>query len=152
MSLAWTHKFGDGQIEPTIGHLHAAEQLARKAGLREQLGLAKLELGVAYVSSGQLEQAESSLLESVEIYRELNQPPKILSCLHNLAIIHMESGEFEAAVTFLEEAYKANKAIGSYTGTYALATTQEMMCYLQVQPVLHQMIHMRRCQLLLQQR
>jgi predicted ATPase len=122
LTLARTYKFGDRQIEPAIAHFRAAEELARKAGLREQLAWVKLELGVAFICLGQLEQAESVLNESMEIFRELDQPPRVLSCLHNLAIIQMESGNFEAALSLLDEAYLENKALGSPTSIYALAT------------------------------
>jgi tetratricopeptide (TPR) repeat protein len=124
LSLAWTHKYGDEQTEPAILHFHASEQLARKAGLREQLGLAMLELGTVYISSGQLEQAKSALWESVEIFRELDHRPRVQDGLHNLAIIHMETGEFAAALTCLDEAYRANEALGSPTEMYSLALTR----------------------------
>jgi DNA-binding SARP family transcriptional activator/tetratricopeptide (TPR) repeat protein len=123
LTLARVHKFGDRQIEPAIAHFRAAEGLARKTGQREQLAWIKLELGVAFTSLGELEQAESVLNESMEIFRELDQPPRVLSCLHNLAILQMESGNFEAALALLGEAYRANKALGSPTSIYALATT-----------------------------
>jgi hypothetical protein len=57
-----------------------------------QLGLGLLELGVAFMFLGQLEQAEIALTEAMEIFRELDQSPRVLSCLHNLAIIQMEMG------------------------------------------------------------
>ena len=124
LALAWTHKFGDGQLEPTIRHLQIAEAWARQADLREQLGFVTLELGVALISGGQLTQAELCLWESVAIYRELNHQPKLLSGLHNLAIIHMESGQFDSALALLGEAYQANEALGTPTGVYSLATTE----------------------------
>jgi DNA-binding SARP family transcriptional activator/tetratricopeptide (TPR) repeat protein len=127
MSLAWTHKFGDGQIKTVILHLRAAEELARRASLREQLGLATLELGVAFLGNGQLEQAEAALLESVEIYRELDQRHRVLSGLHNLAIIYMERGKFGLALHFMQEAYRANEALGSPTSIYALAITHNVI-------------------------
>ena len=123
LSLARMHKFGDRQIEPAIGHFRAVERLARQAGLREQLAWAKLELGVAFIFLGQLGDAEAILNESMEIFRELEQHPRVLSCLHNLAIIQMESGKFEAALALLDEAYLENKALGSPTSIFALATT-----------------------------
>ncbi|MBN1453009.1 MAG: AAA family ATPase [Anaerolineales bacterium] len=123
LSLARMYKFGDRLIEPAIAHFRAVEKLAGKAGLREQLAWAKLELGVAFIFLGQLEQAESILTESMEIFRELDQYPRVLSCLHNLAIIQMEIGKFAAALDLLDEAYRANKALGSPTSIYALATT-----------------------------
>jgi tetratricopeptide (TPR) repeat protein len=100
LSLARMYKFGDKQIEPAIVHLRAAEELAHKAGLREQLAWVKLELGVAFMFLGQLEQAEMALTEAMEIFRELGQHPRVLSCLHNLAIIQMESGNFDGAAIF----------------------------------------------------
>ena len=127
ISLAETHKFGDGQIEASMRHFHAAEKLARKAGLHEQLGFATLELGVAFLWSGELEQAEQFLLESVAIFRTLNQQHRVLSGLHNLAILHMESGRTEEALDLLQQAYQANKVLGSSTSVYALATTQNII-------------------------
>jgi predicted ATPase/DNA-binding SARP family transcriptional activator len=123
-SLALTYKFGERQIAPAIVHLRAAEELANKAGSREQLALVKLELGVAFMCIGQPEQAESSLTESMAIFRELAQPPRVLSCLHNLASIKMDVGNFDAALSLLDEAHRANKALGSPNSIYALATTQ----------------------------
>ena len=127
LSLARAHKFGDRQIEPAIAHFRAVEELARKAGLREQLGWVKLELGVAFIFLGQLKQAESILIESMEIFRELDQHPRVLSCLHNLAIIQMETGKFETALALLDEAYRANETLGSPTSIYALATTHNVI-------------------------
>jgi DNA-binding SARP family transcriptional activator/tetratricopeptide (TPR) repeat protein len=124
LSLARTHKFGDRQIAPAIAHLRAAEELASKAGLREQLALIKLELGVAFTCLGQPVQAESALAESLAIFLDLDQHPRVLSCLHNLAIIQLEAGNFDAATSSLEEAYRANEVLGSPNSAYALATTQ----------------------------
>ncbi|MBK9603018.1 MAG: AAA family ATPase [Anaerolineales bacterium] len=127
MSLAMIHKYSAEQIEPTIGHLRAAEALARKVGSREQLGMAMLELGVAFLWLGQLEQAESLLLEATEIHRELDYRPRVLSSLHNLAIIYMETGKFDTALISLQEAYQTNQALGSSTSVYALATTHNVI-------------------------
>ena len=127
LSLARTYKFGDRRIEPAIAHLRAAEELARKAGLREQLAWVKVELGVAFTSLGRLEQAEAVLTEAMEIFRELDQYPRVLSCLHNLAIIQMETGNFDNALSLLDEAYRANEALGSFTSVYALATTHNVI-------------------------
>jgi DNA-binding SARP family transcriptional activator/tetratricopeptide (TPR) repeat protein len=127
LSLARTYKFGERQIEPAIAHFRAAEELASKAGLREQLAWVKLELGVASTSLGQIEQAETILTEAMRIFRELDQHPQVLSCLHNLAIIQMQSGEFDTALALLNEAYRENEALGSLTSVYALATTRNVV-------------------------
>lgn len=76
---------------------------------------------------GQLAQAGSILTESMEIFRELNQSPRVLSCLHNLAIIQLEMGKFDSTLTLMEEAYRANKALGSPTSIYSLAITQNVV-------------------------
>lgn len=123
LSLARAYKFGDRQIEPAITHFRAAEELAHQVGLREPLAMVKLELGVAFMFIGQNEQAESALTEALEIFRELNQSPRVLSCLHNLAIIQMANGNLDAASSLLDEAYQANEALDSHTSVYALATT-----------------------------
>jgi predicted ATPase len=123
LSLARAYKFGDRQIEPAIAHFRAAEKLAHQAGLREPLAMVKLELGVAFMFIGQNEHAESALTEAMEIFQELNQSPRVLSCLHNLAIIQMATGNLDAASSLLDEAYRANEALGSSTSVYALATT-----------------------------
>jgi DNA-binding SARP family transcriptional activator/tetratricopeptide (TPR) repeat protein len=127
LSLARTHKFGDRQIESTIQHLRAAEGLARQASVRDELGVVLLELGVALMFLGQLSQAGSTLTESMGIFRELNQSPRVLSCLHNLAIIQLEMGKFDSALTLMEEAYRANKALGSPTSMYSLAITHTVV-------------------------
>jgi len=127
LSLARTHKFGDRQIESTIQHLRAAEGWARKAGVCDELGVVLLDLGVALLFLGQLAQAESTLTESMEIFRELNQSPRVLSCLHNLAIIQLEMGKFDSVLTLMEEAYQANKALGSPTFIYSLAITHNVV-------------------------
>ncbi|HJW89671.1 MAG TPA: AAA family ATPase, partial [Anaerolineales bacterium] len=127
LSLAWTHKYGDGKMEPTIAHFKAAEHLARKAGLPEQLGLVTLELGVAFISRGQLGQAESTLLESVEIFHELDDRSKLQAGLHNLAILHMETGRFDPALAFLQEASRANEALGSPTIMNSHALTRNVI-------------------------
>jgi DNA-binding SARP family transcriptional activator/tetratricopeptide (TPR) repeat protein len=124
LSLARTYKFGERQIEPAIAHFRVAEELANKFGLREQLAWVKLELGVAFISLGQLEQAGTNLMEAMGIFRELDQHPRVLSCLHNLAIIQLETGNFDAATSLLDEAYRANEVLGSPNSVYALATTQ----------------------------
>jgi tetratricopeptide (TPR) repeat protein len=51
----------------------------------------------------------------------------VLSCLHNLAIIQIETGKFDAALSLLDEAYRANEALGSPTSVYALATTHNVI-------------------------
>lgn len=127
LSLARTHKFGDRQIESTLQHLRAAEGWARKAGVCDELGVVLLDLGVVLMFLGQLAQAGSILTESLEIFRELNQSPRVLSCLHNLAIIQLEMGKFDPALTLMEEAYRANKALGSPTSIYSLAITQNVV-------------------------
>lgn len=127
LSLARTHKFGDRQIESTLQHLRAAEGWARKAGVCDELGVVLLDLGVALLFLGRLAQAELTLTESMEIFRELNQSPRVLSCLHNLAIIQLEMGEFDSVLTLMEEAYEANKALGSPTYIYSLAITQNVV-------------------------
>lgn len=127
LSLARTHKFGDRQIESALHHLRAAEGLTRKAGVHDELAMALLEIGVALMFLGQLAQAEPTLTESMEIFRELNQSPRVLSCLHNLAIIQLEMGKFDSALTLMEEAYRANKALGSHTSIYSLATTHNVI-------------------------
>lgn len=133
LSLARTHKFGDRQIESTLQHLRAAEGWARKAGVCDELGVVLLDLGVALMFLGQLEQAGPILTESMEIFRELNQSPRVLSCLHNLAIIQLEMGKFDSVLTLMEEAYRANKALGSPTSIYSLAITQNVVYILRGQ-------------------
>jgi len=127
LSLARTHKFGDRQIESTLQHLRAAEGWARRAGVRDELGVVLLDLGVALMFLGQLAQAESILTESIEIFQELNQSPRVLSCLHNLAIIQLEMGNFDPALTLMEEAHRANKALGSPTSIFSLAITHNVV-------------------------
>ncbi|MBE0670897.1 MAG: AAA family ATPase [Anaerolineales bacterium] len=127
LSLARTHKFGDRQIKSTLQHLRAAEGWARKAGVRDELGVVLLELGVALMFLGQLAQARSILTESMEIFRELNQSPRVLSCFHNLAVIQLEMGKFDSALALIEEAYRENKALGSPTSIYSLAITQNVI-------------------------
>jgi tetratricopeptide (TPR) repeat protein len=86
-----------------------------------------LEIGVALLFLGQLVQAGSILTEAMEIFRELNQSPRVLSCLHNLAIIQLQMGEFDSTLTLMDEAYRANKALGSPTSIYSLAITQNVV-------------------------
>ncbi len=127
LSLARTHKFGDRQIESTLQHLRAAEGWARKTGVRDELAMALLEIGVALMFLGRLAQAASNLTEAMEIFRELDQSPRVLSCLHNLATIQLQMGKFDPALTLMEEAYQANKALGSPTSIYSLAITHNVV-------------------------
>ncbi len=127
LSLARTHRFGDRQIESTLQHLRAAEGWARKAGVRDELAMALLEIGVALMFLGQLAQAGTTLTEAMEIFRELDQSPWVLSCLHNLAIIQLQMGNFDPALTLMEEAYRENKALDSPTSIYSLVLTQNVV-------------------------
>jgi len=70
---------------------------------------------------------EEDLTEAIELFRDLGQYPRVLSCLHNLAILQMESGNFEAAPALFDKAYQANDAQGSHTSTFALGTTHNVI-------------------------
>jgi tetratricopeptide (TPR) repeat protein len=125
LALTFTH--GDGQIEPALAHIVASATLAREAGLREPLGLALMDLGGLCLSLGQVEQAESVWGEAVELFRELENRPRLQDVLHALGMIQMGMGKFEPALAYLEQAYRANEALGSCNETYALATTRNVI-------------------------
>jgi DNA-binding SARP family transcriptional activator len=130
-SLARTHKYGDEQIEPAIVHFNSSAELARRAGLREQLALATMDLGVSYSLLGRLEPAKLALLEAVRIFRELNHHPNLRTSLQCLAGIHMGAGEFDTALTYLEEAYQSDKVTGVPGTTFNLAATRNVIYMLQ---------------------
>ncbi len=130
-SLARTHKYGDEQIEPAILHFNSSAELARRAGLREQLALATMDLGVSYSLLGRLEPAKLALLEAVRIFRELNHHPNLRTSLQCLAGIHMGAGEFDIALAYLEEAYHSDKVIGVPGTTFNLAATRNVIYMLQ---------------------
>src|SRR5258705_7279078 len=125
------HKFGDEQIEPAILHFSSSAELARRAGLREQLALATTDLGVSYSLLGRLEPAKLALLEAVGIFRELNHHPLLLTSLQCLAGIHMGAGEFNTALTYLEQAYQSYKVTGVPGITFNLAATRNVIYILQ---------------------
>ncbi len=126
LSLARSYKFGEQQLQPSLVHYRAAEGLADQAGMKELLALIKLEIGVAFMYLGKLDKAEEKLTQSMSIYQDLNVQPRVLSCLHNLAIIRMECGELSAALDLLDQAHEANKALGSPTSTLSLTVTQNV--------------------------
>jgi DNA-binding SARP family transcriptional activator len=130
-SLGRTHKFGDEQIEPAIIHFKSSAELARRVGLREQLALVTLDLGISFSLLGRLEPARLALLEAVEIFRELGHHPNLLTSLQSLAIIHMAVGEFDIALTYLEEAHQSNKLTDVPGTTFALATTRNVIHIIQ---------------------
>ncbi len=126
LSLARAYKFGEQQLQPSVLHYRAAEDLADQAGMKELLALIKLEIGVAFMYLGKLDEAEKKLTQSMSIYQDLNLQPRVLSCLHNLAIIRMEGGELSVAMSLLEQAHRANEALASSTSTLSLTVTQNV--------------------------
>lgn len=125
--LALTHIHGDGQIEPALAHCETSAALARRERLPEQLALALMNLTSIHMSRGQVERAEMVQTEAIELFRELDDRPKLQDVLHGLGMIHMGSGRLDSALIHLEEAYRANEALGSATETYALALTRNVI-------------------------
>lgn len=123
-SQTMLHIYGDRQLEPALHHARSAVALARQAGDLEQLALALIILDHVYLADGQLEQCETCAQEAIELFTRLDHRPKLQDVLHGLALIRLGTGNFDAAADYLEQAFKANEALGSQTETLSIAGTR----------------------------
>lgn len=125
--LALIQPPGAGQAERALLHAENAARLARLAGAIEPLGMALLDVASLGLALGHFAQSDAACQEAAELFQQNGNRPRLQDAIHLRAMIRLGVGEFERALTFLDEAYAANQALGNATEIFALATTRSTL-------------------------
>ncbi len=91
--------------------------IARKFGLREQLGYTLNDLGnFVYFEMGDLEKSREASEEASAIWRELGNQPMLTDALTNLAVNAFISGDFRKSLELSNQAYQIAISIDNLWG------------------------------------
>lgn len=113
-----------GEIELAEQTIHEALR-CKRAGLAPSdamIGIALAALALAVEEQGRPEDAEAYQLEALEIYREAGDEAHVADCLTDLATLAIDSGNLEAASSYIAEAISTAASRDEYwpelTGAY----------------------------------
>jgi predicted ATPase/class 3 adenylate cyclase len=111
----------DGPAAIADGELSLA--ISRELGLREQMAYTLHDLGQGYMGSGRREEALAAAAEARELFRELNNLPMLATTYQEEMFVRLPTGDLDAAMAAVEEAYRISKAIGNtWNVHFALVT------------------------------
>lgn len=91
-------------------------KIAREHNLREQLSYSLNDIYRAYQGIGELERAIEALDEARDLWRELANLPMLADNLINSAISHFFDGNYDRALTLLEEGQRIAESIENLWG------------------------------------
>ena len=101
-----------GEWQTAERHLDEATRLARKAGVRADLGAATLNLGVAVLKTGDYDRAHGHLGESLALFAAIKNSERQLYSLYNMAHLERERGQLDVATDLYEFAAQLAHRIG----------------------------------------
>lgn len=104
------------KIAQAIACGEQALALARELNLREQMAFILNDLALPYWFSGRLDRARESLREASDLWRELDNLPMLTDSLSGLAGLAVDTGDYELALTYSEEAFQISQAIANLWG------------------------------------
>jgi class 3 adenylate cyclase/tetratricopeptide (TPR) repeat protein len=91
-------------------------ELARAAGLREQMAFTLQDLAYVYFASGDIERTLATNREAMGLWRQLRNQPMLTNTLGIEAMLHLASGEYDASLAASDEGYQLSAAIGNWWG------------------------------------
>ncbi|MBI1879193.1 MAG: tetratricopeptide repeat protein [Chloroflexi bacterium] len=91
--------------------------LAHDLNLREQRAFILNDVALCYWFSGRLDRAGESLREASDLWRELNNLPMLAHSLAGSASLAVDTGDYDLALTFSEEACQISQAIANLWGS-----------------------------------
>jgi tetratricopeptide (TPR) repeat protein len=102
-NLGWSY-YQLGDLVNALSQYQQAEKDAIRAGQKQDHVLWLINTGTVYYDMHDYQAAESVSLEALQLARTLKDTGSIISCLQNLALIAIHSGQLEAAARDLAEA------------------------------------------------
>ena len=108
--LEWTlmlhNTMRGGDIGERVAHGERALGLARQHDLREQLAFTLTDIWFAYAGAGRWREARPRLEEAYALAGELNNFQLQCEAMVRLSVIHLVTGEFEASLAGIDQAYR----------------------------------------------
>src|SRR5208283_4746547 len=95
--------------------LHEAESIFEKLGLRQRVSRVKTWLSRAFKQTGQLEKAEESIRQAMEIDRELQSEASVAVDYNDLSLIYKARGKLDEAERWLRKAIEIDERLGDET-------------------------------------
>ncbi len=92
-----------------FANLHEAENIFERLGLKQRVRDVKTWLSRAYKQTGQLEKAEESIRQAMEIDRELQSEANLATDYGNLSQIYKARGQLEEAEKWLRRAIEIDE-------------------------------------------
>ncbi len=117
--LAWAFmliQIYSGHMQEGIPFGERAVRLAREQGLRDLEAHALQDLGLAYMSTGNLARSEEVLAEATKLWKSLRNLALMAECLANMTYIHAARGDFEAAEKHARQALEISRSIDNVWG------------------------------------
>jgi tetratricopeptide (TPR) repeat protein len=115
--ISWTlllnNTMAGGDVSGRIEHGERALQLALELDDRELLGFIYNDLWYAYAGAGRWSQALDALAVGREISREFGNTPALCENFTRMAISHIATGSYAAALADMDEAYQLAEAANS---------------------------------------
>ncbi|MBI1801156.1 MAG: AAA family ATPase, partial [Chloroflexi bacterium] len=133
-SLALAQELGDRKAESKIlwnlmineaftggwrlGIQHGTRSLAiaRELNLREQMAFTLNDLFYTYVAAGQLANAERTIREAHDLWRELGNKPMLVDNRVEASYLSTVQGQFDEALAIASDAYQIARSIGNGWG------------------------------------
>ncbi|HEY6160914.1 MAG TPA: tetratricopeptide repeat protein [Bacteroidia bacterium] len=113
-------------IDPRRSSAYSQEAL----GIAESIGYKKgkadsfAQIGFAHIHSAENEKAFANLLDSLTLYKELDDAPGMGNALYNLGVLHIRLGVFDQAIESLHKSLEIRERLNDRSGMAA--------CYFQL--------------------
>jgi len=105
-------KFSSGDIRGGFDTFNDAASLANQIGNEAALTQIEMNLGTAYLDTGEFEQAKAHLHTSLDLATRHDDKRTYLFALRNLIDLHVDQGEWEVAQQYLEKAEPLARELG----------------------------------------
>lgn len=113
-----------GRISPDSAKSYSfkALELATELGMKRELGIANLGIGISEKNLGNLSIAEPFYKEAYRYSKEVNDTMNMGLCLNGLGILYKKKANFEKSVEYYNEAARLYEAFGEERSITKLAT------------------------------
>lgn len=115
-TLALAYGFGRSEIETALDYAQRSAAISREVGLTEQLAYTLNDISNIYYTAGELDEAEAALVESIPLWRTLDNPPMLAFSLNLMSQIQLSRGNLAGVEQPATEALNICKAINNLEG------------------------------------
>jgi serine phosphatase RsbU (regulator of sigma subunit) len=117
--------YRNGDVPRAKAHLEEAMDIRKKSNYIPGLITSQIELARIYLAENALPGAEALLKEALELSNFSGARQKVMTCHMMLATLYKTRGEYEHALTHLEEGYKAKDELSGEEATNKVKRLQQ---------------------------